>query len=172
MLKASGFQMYNQDTGKPVGSPEEYVRDGLRFGQLSGGQRHLIYVLRCMAGRPDVLLCDELLGGLDAVRQPRVLHMLLRLTREHGIAVLYISTELHQISLVSDSLGFMSGGRMVELGRASDVLSLPKHPVAKDYISAYRSLPGCQNIGGRLAEAFVAVRDDEALKADWVPPKT
>merc|ERR1712224_809429 len=41
MLKASGFQMYNQETGEPVGSPEEYINDGLTYGVLSGGQKHL-----------------------------------------------------------------------------------------------------------------------------------
>jgi hypothetical protein len=38
--------MYNQETGEPIGNPMEYIRDGLRFGKLSGGQQHLIYILR------------------------------------------------------------------------------------------------------------------------------
>ena len=45
-LQAGGFQMYNQETGEPIGNPMEYIRDGLRFGKLSGGQQHLIYILR------------------------------------------------------------------------------------------------------------------------------
>ena len=45
LRKAGGFQMYNQETGDPIGNPMEYIRDGLQFGKLSGGQQHLIYVL-------------------------------------------------------------------------------------------------------------------------------
>ena len=48
-LQAGGFQMYNQETGEPIGNPMEYIRDGLRFGKLSGGQQHLIYILRHVA---------------------------------------------------------------------------------------------------------------------------
>ena len=44
--QAGGFQMYNQETGEPVGNPLDYIREGLQFGKLSGGQQHLIYVLR------------------------------------------------------------------------------------------------------------------------------
>mmetsp|Transcript_98278 Transcript_98278/g.204978 ORF Transcript_98278/g.204978 Transcript_98278/m.204978 type:complete len:568 (-) Transcript_98278:73-1776(-) len=170
MLKAGGFQMYNQETGEPVGSPEEYVRDGLRYSQLSGGQKHLIYVLRCFASRADVMLCDELLGGLDAFRQPRVLHMLQRLKKEQT-AVLYITCELHQVRIVADSLGFIHDGEIVELGPTTEVLDAPKHPFTKDYVGQYRSLPGCSTIGGKLAESFAGLVDDPALLAAWLPPK-
>merc|ERR1712187_592773 len=100
------------------------------FGSLSGGRKQLVYVLRCFAQRPAVLLCDELLGGLDAFRQPRILHML-RLLKEAGTAVLYIATELHQLRLIADSLGFLSSGKIVELGPTEDVFDFPKHPATK-----------------------------------------
>merc|ERR1712226_1642043 len=103
MLAAGGLQLYNQDTGAAVGKPEDYVRDGLIFGHLSGGQKHLIYLLMCFAQKPGVLLCDELTGGLDAVRQPRVLHMLRRL-KGAGTAILYSGTELHQHRLICDTI--------------------------------------------------------------------
>jgi len=171
MLKAGGFQMYNQETGQPVGSAEDYVKDGLMFGQLSGGQKHLIYVLRCFASRPDVMLCDELLGGLDAFRQPRVLHMLRRLKNEANMAVLYISCELNQLRLVADSFAFLESGRIVEHGALMDVLDDPRHPATKEYVGQYRSMPGCSKIGGKLAEAYMGLEADAALAADWLPPK-
>mmetsp|Transcript_7903 Transcript_7903/g.17464 ORF Transcript_7903/g.17464 Transcript_7903/m.17464 type:complete len:595 (-) Transcript_7903:255-2039(-) len=170
LLEAGGFQMYNQETGEPVGNPQEYIRDGLTYGALSGGQKHLMYVLRGFAACPEVLLCDELLGGLDAIRQPRVLHMLNRLCKERGIAVLYITTELHQLRVVSDSIGVMSAGQLCELGPAEEVLESPKHPVTKEYVSSYRGLPGCQVIGGKLAQNYAAVADDPALLSSaWLP---
>merc|ERR1712232_458563 len=160
--------MYNQTTGEPLGSPEDYVRDGLQYGTLSGGQRHLIYVLRCLARRPDVLLCDELLGGLDAFRQPRVLHMLKSMQKSAGTALLYVSTELHQLRLVADSLGFLSSGRICELGPTEDVLDFPKHPATKDYVVSYRGLPGGHNIGGKLAESYTSLVGDPHLAGPWM----
>lgn len=169
MLKAAGFQMYNQETGQPVGTPEDYVRDGLQYGNLSGGQRHLIYVLRCLASCPDVLVCDEALGGLDAFRQPRVLHMLKRMKDELGTTILYISCELHQHKVVADSLAVISGGVIGEIGPTDMVLDFPKHPTSKEYVSNYRGLPGCQRIGGKLAENYAALKGDKYLAGPWLP---
>ncbi|CAE8624795.1 unnamed protein product, partial [Polarella glacialis] len=167
LLCAGGFQMYNQETGELEGSPKDYVQNGLRYGQLSGGQRHLIYILRCFARRPAVLLCDELLGGLDSVRQPRVLRMLKRL-QEAGTAVLFISTELHQIRVACDALGFLHDGKICEIGKCDEVLEFSKHPATKDYVLAYRSLPGGNVIGGKLAEAVAGLAGDAALEGSWL----
>jgi len=169
MLQAGGFQMYNQATGEPVGTPADYVRDGLQYGSLSGGQRHLIYVLRGFAQNPRVLVCDEVLGGLDAWRQPRVLHMLQRLKRESDTAILYIGTELHQLRLVCDSIGFLHKGKVCELGPAEEVLDFPKHPATKDYIEQYRGLPGGRVIGGKLAENYTGIEGDKHIAGPWLP---
>lgn len=169
MLAAGGFQMYNQETGEPIGSPEEYIRDGLQYGNLSGGQRHLIYTLRCLASNPDVLLCDEVLGGLDAFRQPRVLHMISRLKKERGTSVLYITTELHQLHVMADAIAYMSDGTVSEYGPRDQVLEFPKHPGTKAYVSDYRTLPGCQVIGGKLAQNYAELKGDAALAGPWLP---
>jgi len=169
MLRAAGFCMYNQDSGEQVGCPEEYVRDGLKYGVLSGGQKHLMYVLRSLASYPDVLVCDELLGGLDAIRQPRVLHMLRRMKEEMHTSILYITTELSQLKLICDDIGYLSGGVMSELGPADDVLDCPKHPDCKEYVNSYRSLPGCQIIGGKLAQNFTEIAGDADIAGKWLP---
>jgi ABC-type glutathione transport system ATPase component len=169
MLKAAGFQMYNQETGEPVGNPEEYIRDKLKYGALSGGQRHLMYVLRNLAAAPDVLVCDELRGGLYAFRQPRVLHMLRRMKEEMHTSILYISTELSQLRLISDDIGYLSGGVICELGPAEALLDGPKHPHTKEYVSSYRSLPGCHVIGGKLAENYTALLGDADIEGEWLP---
>jgi len=141
----------------------------MEYGQLSGGQKHLIYVLRCLAGNPAVLLCDELLGGLDAIRQPRVLHMLRRMQREAKTAILYIGCELHQLKLACDSIGFVHDGRVCELGPTDEILDFPKHPATKAYVSMYKGMPGGSRIGGKLAENFAAVAGDPDLAGDWLP---
>jgi len=170
MLRAAGFQMYNQATGEPTGTPEDYVRDGLRYNVLSGGQKHLIYVLRCFARRPDVLVCDELLGGLDAWKQPRVLSMLKQLQKA-GTAILFITCELHQLRIVADSLGFLADGRIAELGPVEEVLEFPKHPATKDYVGVFRGLPGGQVLGGKLAESYGAIANDPHLEGPWMPER-
>eukprot|EP00927_Polykrikos_kofoidii_P009281 TRINITY_DN13867_c0_g1_i1.p1 TRINITY_DN13867_c0_g1~~TRINITY_DN13867_c0_g1_i1.p1 ORF type:complete len:585 (+),score=108.34 TRINITY_DN13867_c0_g1_i1:124-1878(+) len=169
MLSAAGFQMFNQETGKPYGSPEEYVKDALLYGQLSGGQKHLIFVLSCFAARPDVIVGDELLGGLDAWKQPRVIHMLQQLQKA-GAAVLYITTDMHPLRLLANGCGCIHDGRLVELGPAEEVFDFPKHPSSKEYISAFRGLPGGQVFGGKLAQAHSELVNDPHLKASWMPP--
>eukprot|EP01052_Picozoa_sp_SAG31_P043565 SAG31_NODE_7300_length_1727_cov_1.025184_3_plen_267_part_00 len=88
LLRRGGFQMYDQDSGKPVGDAESYCRDGIKVGTCSGGQKHLVYVLRMLAsvcfsgGRPTVVVCDELLSSLDGERQARVVNLLAELTQE------------------------------------------------------------------------------------------
>ena len=174
MLQAAGFQMYDQETGEAVGCPAEYVRDGLRFGQLSGGQKHLIYILKYFAralaflskGEAQVLLvCDEVLGGIDAIRQPRVLRMLKQLQEMKKISILYISTELHQIFLMSDDVAFLQEGIICELGPARAVLELPKHSATKSYVREFRSLPGGEHLGGKLAQAYAQLA---ALDHGWL----
>merc|ERR1712078_869387 len=155
--------MYDQTSGEAVGNPETYVREKLLYKVLSGGQKHLMYVLRCLSRNPDVLICDEVLGGLDAYRQPRVLHMLQRMKCELGTSLLYISTELHQMRIIADSVAYLSRGRISEFGPAEDVLESPKHPDTAEYVTCFKSLPGGQRMGGKLAEAFHKLNENAEL---------
>ena len=66
--------------------------------ECSGGQKHLIYVLRELAARRPILLCDELICGLDADRQARVMSMLRE--RRAETAVLFITTDLHSLAVM------------------------------------------------------------------------
>eukprot|EP00435_Cladocopium_sp_Y103_P045004 s339_g12.t2 len=181
MLQAGGFQMYNQETGEPIGNPMEYIRDGLRFGKLSGGQQHLIYILRllplqyfakclshlAMPGPGAVLLAlDEVLGGLDSIRQPRVLRMLKQLL-ERNVGMLYISTELHQLHVMADDLAFLHDGIICELGPAAEVLQAPRHGATKDYVAQWRQLPGGHTLGGKLAESYAKLEKDEGIANGW-----
>jgi hypothetical protein len=65
-----------QTTGEKEGTPREYIEEGLTIGECSGGQKQLIYILRQLAARKPVLLCDELMIGLDMERQGRLLAMM------------------------------------------------------------------------------------------------
>ena len=105
-LRAAGFQMYSEG-GQPTGSPEQYVADGLTVGELSGGQRQLVYILSVLASRPSLLICDEMLCGLDIDRQASVLHMLQALQVHFGLSILYMSVDLSAVQLMAHDAAFM-----------------------------------------------------------------
>eukprot|EP00439_Symbiodinium_sp_Y106_P013626 s87_g1.t4 len=142
LLRAAGFQMYNQETGAP-----EYVRDGLRYGELSGGQKHLIYVLRyfarCLAATGSVVSL-----GIERESSKRWT------PKERSISVLYISTELHQLHLVADDFAFLHDGAVCEFGPAEEVMEFPKHPATKDYLLQTRLLQDA--LGGRCKTVIIA----------------
>jgi ABC-type dipeptide/oligopeptide/nickel transport system ATPase subunit len=102
--------------GEAEGNPREYVKDGVLLRECSGGQKHLIYVLRELAAERPVLLLDELLCGLDTERQARVLAMLRE--RKSRTAMLYITTDLHSLSVMcsakTDQVLYMDEGVIVE----------------------------------------------------------
>lgn len=77
------------------------------MGELSGGQKHLVYILSVLAARPSVLICDEPLCGLDIDRQASVLHMLHALQVHTGLAILYMSVDLSSVQLMAHDAAFM-----------------------------------------------------------------
>lgn len=133
-LRRAGFQMYD-DKGRPWGSADEYFKRGLTAGQLSGGQRHLMYVLSELAARPRILVCDEMLVGLDLMRKGRMLRLLRQQQREDGAAVLYLTVDFAAAHIVSDELAFMKDGVFLEgPGPARRLLDYPKHSDFKQYV--------------------------------------
>ena len=114
-LTASGFQMY-EDSGKPVGNPEKYLADGVKVGELSGGQRHLIYMLSVLASQPRVLICDEALCGLDVDRQSSMLELLQKLQLQYGMAILFMTVDLTSFSIMAHEGAFMHKGRQPAVG--------------------------------------------------------
>ena len=132
-LKASGFQMM-KESGTPVGSPEEYLDEGLMVHGLSGGQRHLIYMLSVLASRPRLLICDDCLCGLDIDRQSSMLTMLQKLQLEFGMAILYLPVDLTSFTVVAHDAAFMKYGRFIEQGAAQDLLQEPQRKDTKIYL--------------------------------------
>jgi ABC-type glutathione transport system ATPase component len=134
-LRDGRFQMFDEH-GQPWGSADEYLRKGLTFGQLSGGQRHLIYVLRELAARPELLICDEMLCSLDLERKTRVLRLLQAQQREDRTAVLYLTVDFASARLVGDDVAFMKEGAFVEGPAPTErVLEYPQNNDLKEYIT-------------------------------------
>ncbi len=136
-LRASGFQLLTE-AGAPRGDAEAYLSDGLTCGELSGGQKHLIYLLSVLASRPRLLICDEVLCGLDIDRQSSMVGLLQALQLKFGVAILYLTVDLTAFELMAHDGAFMRRGKFIESGAAHAITSTPRLKETSEYIALSR----------------------------------
>ncbi|MFT4946126.1 MAG: peptide/nickel transport system ATP-binding protein [Natronomonas sp.] len=106
--------------------------------QLSGGQRQRVNIARALILKPEFLVADEPLSMLDVSIQAGIIKLLNGLKEEYGFTLLYISHNLSIVKLLSDRLGIMYKGRIVEEGEADAVMENPQHPYTEALV---QSLP-------------------------------
>jgi oligopeptide/dipeptide ABC transporter ATP-binding protein len=118
--------------------PERRARDYPH--QLSGGQRQRVMIAMAVVNRPQLLIADEPTTALDVTIQAQVLDLLNELRQKFSLAMLFISHDLAVVSQLSDRIGVMYAGSLVEMGSVRQVFAQAAHPYTRGLLHSVPTL--------------------------------
>jgi oligopeptide/dipeptide ABC transporter ATP-binding protein len=117
-----------------VGLSKEHA---VRFPhEFSGGQRQRIGIARALAVDPDFIIADEPISALDVSIQAQVVNLMQKLQKEHGLTYLFIAHDLSMVKHISDRIGVMYLGGMMELAESEELYEHPLHPYTQALLSS------------------------------------
>ena len=119
-----------EQVGLAAGDLDRYPR------QFSGGQRQRIGLARALVLEPELIICDEIVSGLDVSVQAQILNLLSDLRQELGVALLFISHDLRVVRYLCDRVVVMYLGQVVEEGPVEGVFSGPRHPYTRGLLAS------------------------------------
>lgn len=119
-----------QKVGLSAGHANRYPHE------FSGGQRQRIGIARALAVQPEIILCDEPISALDVSIQAQVINMLEDLQAEMGLTYLFIAHDLSMVRHISDTMGVMYLGKIIELVDSEELYKNPLHPYSKGLLAA------------------------------------
>ncbi|MDQ8732373.1 ABC transporter ATP-binding protein [Bradyrhizobium sp. LHD-71] len=110
--------------------------------QMSGGEKQRVGIARALATEPRFIVCDEPVSALDVSVQAAIVNLLADLRDRLGVAYLFISHDISVVAHIADRVAVMHHGKMVEIGRADEVMNAPKHPYTMKLLSAVPRIDG------------------------------
>ena len=128
--------------------------------EFSGGQRQRVGIARALILKPELVICDEPISALDVSIQAQVVNLLRSFQEAQGLTYLFIAHDLSMVRYVSDDVGVMYLGQLVELCRADEIYARPAHPYTRGLLS---SVPIPDPVAARL-------KDTVGLEGDLPSP--
>jgi len=122
--------------------------------ELSGGQQQRVMIAMAIACKPRLLIADEPTTALDVTVQQGVLKLLLQLSQESGMAMVFVSHNLGVVQVVSERIAVMHNGEIVELGPTAQILNSPSAAYTKELIGSNPSIPDAQELSRLLGTRF------------------
>ncbi len=118
------------EVGLPRSATRKYPHE------FSGGQRQRIAIARAIASRPKLIVADEPVSALDVTIQAQILKLLLELSKEHNLTMLFISHDMSVVRYLCDRVAVMQAGELVEVGATESLFQSPQHDYTRSLLAA------------------------------------
>lgn len=138
LVKKEALELHINELMDEVGLDRRFVRKYPH--EFSGGQRQRVAIARALALKPQLIIADEPVSALDVTIQAQVLDLLLKLTKQHNLTMLFISHDLSVVRYICDRVAVMRAGEIVEIEETEKLYHNPQHEYSIKLLSAIPSL--------------------------------